>query len=245
VVWNWIRLGWFDLLLAYRRTFIGPFWQSAQLMLWALGLGLVFKPFHQSSIEYIPYLVAGLAVWNFLSNAVISGSTVFVSNAGIILNTPTKPWQHVVRMWTNQNLKFVFQLIVLFPVAIYYEMLGQIRVLESIFGVIYLSIFAAPLIVVAGIANTYMRDVEHMISVVMRFLFFLTPVFWFPLPEQIQTAFVRFNPFYYPLEIVRRPLIGMPVDLEIVAIGMAMLLASVLVSVVMLRATKNRLALWL
>jgi ABC-type polysaccharide/polyol phosphate export permease len=55
------------------------------------------------------------------------------------------------------------------------------------------------------------RDVPNIVTAVLQIAMFMTPVFW--RPEGIKTA--RFvldsNPFYYMLEVCRRPLLGEPV----------------------------------
>ncbi|MEM1432602.1 MAG: hypothetical protein AAGG11_00955 [Pseudomonadota bacterium] len=214
-------------------------------MLWAFGLGIAFRPFHQGHVEYVPYLVAGLSVWNFLSGAITSGASVFTANAGIILNTPTLPMQHVVRLWTNLNLRFVLQLIVFVPVALYYDMLADVRWSGAVLGLVVMSLIAMPMILLAGIANTYLRDVEPMIAVVMRFFFFITPVFWIPVGDRLQTLLVQFNPFFYLLELLRRPLLGATVESATLALCLLLLLCVLAAAFGLLKVTRTRLAVWL
>ena len=47
-------------------------------------------------------------------------------------------------------------------------------------GLVVMSLIAMPMILLAGIANTYLRDVEQLSAVVLRLFFFLTLVFLIP-----------------------------------------------------------------
>lgn len=203
-----MRLGWYDLILAYRRTLLGPLWLSVQLVIWSAGLALVFGPMHTDDPLYIPYLVIGMSIWNFLSGVIVQGSGVYVSNTGLILSMPLNLNSLVIRQWSNLVYRFFFQVIVLLPVVWLYDLSSDIRLLEAIVALALLCVFGFSMISVMGITSTYFRDFEHLVSVSMRFLFFLTPVFWIPQSGQFQAAFVQYNPLYYPLEMVRRPLIG-------------------------------------
>ena len=241
---NWVRLGWYDLILAYRRTFIGPFWQSIQLAVWAAGLAFVFRPLYGGT-DYILYLIAGLSVWNFLSNCVTMGSTVFVSNAGLILNLPTGPMAHILRLWTNISLRFLFQLLVFVPAVILVGGVGEVLFGWAFVSLAYLLLLGLPLITVVAFVNTYLRDVEHFISIAMRFLFFMTPIFWIPTEDRIQALMVEFNPFYYPLEIARAPLLGDLPEAWVWGVGLVGLLVILLIAQVLIMTFSKRIAAWL
>ena len=212
---RWALLGWYDFVLSYRRTILGPLWQIVQVVVWSAGLALVFGPLHEDEPLYVPYLVVGMTVWNLLSGALTRGAAVFVSSSGLILNVPVRLILHVVRLWSNLVVRFVLQAVVFIPLLFWFQLAYEVRVLEALIAVLVLCAILFPTILVLGYVGVYFRDFEHVVAVGMRFLFFLTPVFWMPQAGQIQAVFIKFNPLYYPLEMVRRPLLGNEVGVDV------------------------------
>jgi ABC-type polysaccharide/polyol phosphate export permease len=242
---DWVKLGWYDLTLTYRRTVIGPLWQSAQLALWAGGLAIVFRPMHAENPEYVPYLVVGLAVWNFLSSAIGQGASVFVANAGIILNAPVSLGLYIIRLWSNLVFKFLFQLLVFLPVALFYGVGPGVYAPYALAAVVLLCAATVPIIIITGVVSTYYRDLEHLIAVTMRFMFFLTPVFWIPREGTFQTEFVMFNPLYYPLEMVRQPLLGHDVKTAPWLVTLVLSVTASLIAWRLLARFGRKIAAWL
>ncbi len=204
----------------------------------------MFRPIYGGG-DYVLYLVVGLAIWNFVSNCVTLGATVFVSNAGLILNLVTRPLSHVLRLWTNISIRFFFQLAVFVPVAVYLGVLTDVLVLTAFTALITLLLMGIPIIVITAFLTTYIRDAEHFISVAMRFLFFLTPVFWIPGEDRIQSLVVQFNPFYYVLELARAPLLGISPDWFVWQLNMLFLAGGTVTAYLLLTYFGRRLPLWL
>ena len=67
----WGRLGWLDVKRRYRRTTIGPFWNSITLAIYVLAVGTVGAAiWHQNIYDYLPYLVSGMVVWTLVSSII-------------------------------------------------------------------------------------------------------------------------------------------------------------------------------
>jgi ABC-type polysaccharide/polyol phosphate export permease len=64
----------------------------------------------------------------------------------------------------------------------------------------------------AAIASARFRDVPQIVTSIMQFAIFVTPVFWTPDRFPERHAVLAFNPFYHMLAAVRSPLLGQPVD---------------------------------
>src|SRR5690606_9604180 len=67
----WGHLGWQDIKQRYRRSVIGPFWLTITQGVIALGLGLLYSQLFGLPIEtFLPYIVTGFIVWNFISGCI-------------------------------------------------------------------------------------------------------------------------------------------------------------------------------
>src|SRR5438874_11192263 len=81
----WGRMGWADVKRRYRRTAIGPFWQSLSLLIFVLAMSVIWASlFNMNVKEYLPYLNSVMMVWMLLSAFITEGAIVFVSAEGLI-----------------------------------------------------------------------------------------------------------------------------------------------------------------
>jgi len=206
---QWCRLGWYDLVFSYRPSIVGPIWQTLSTALWVGGLAIVFGPMQTNGSNYVPYLIIGVVLWNFISTCITSGARVFISNSGIMLNMPTPNLLHVTRLWANLVFKFSFQFITFLPLPFIFNLDIGLRWFEAIIAFFIISVLGYTIIIISGLISTRYRDAEHLFLTAVRFLFFLTPIFWIPTNDgSLRGLITVYNPFFYIIEIVRRPLLG-------------------------------------
>ena len=81
----WGTLAWHDIRQRYRRSVLGPFWftLSTAIMVGVLG-ALYSEILHQEISHYLPFLAAGLVVWQFISTSILEGCTVFITYGTLI-----------------------------------------------------------------------------------------------------------------------------------------------------------------
>ena len=64
----WGRLGWMEIRRRYRRTFLGPFWTSFNVGVMVFSIGFLWAAlFNQPVDQYLPYLTAGVVVWQLVA----------------------------------------------------------------------------------------------------------------------------------------------------------------------------------
>lgn len=206
---RWLTLGWYDFRTQNSRTILGPFWNTVSTALWVLGLVLVFRPHMLAADSAYPvYVAGGIVVWNLLSSALSGGSKVFVSRAGVIRNINAPMMSHILHYVMLLNCRAIFQL----PVVAVAFMLQN----EPNFAVAWMAVpgyalvvlAVIPLTLITAITGARFRDLSNLISSTMRFLFFMSPVFWQPNGSNWRTSLAVVNPLTYFLEVVRSPLLG-------------------------------------
>jgi ABC-2 type transport system permease protein/lipopolysaccharide transport system permease protein len=212
----WMTLGWRDILLRHRRSRLGPFWISISMAFIAAAMGTLYSGIMQRPAhEYIPYLVAGFAVWNLLLSLVNEGREAFVGNAGAIREIAVPNSVYVYRLLWKNILVFGYSLIVYVAVLLIFRVWPfpeVLLVLPALALVLANGLWVGLLL---GLVNARFRDFGQLIPNAMRLAFFVTPVLWFPESAQgFRAYFVHFNPMYYFIEILRAPLLGeMPGEL--------------------------------
>ena len=207
----WVTPGWYDFILFYRRTLIGPFWETIIMAVWVGGIGIVFGRLLGSADKaYFAYVGVGVVLWFYMTSILSLSTSLFTSRDILLLsvNNPiyTYPLRHIVVS--------VARLLMHAPVMVGVLAFSAPAVDSNLpmaalgFAAILLaSLWVAPLV---GFLGARYHDLKYVLSAGMRFLFFITPVFWRADGLGERSLLARTNPFAHFLDVVRAPLLGEP-----------------------------------
>lgn len=204
-------LGWQDVRQRYRRSSLGPFWLTISMGIMIATIGIVFgQIFKAPMAEFLPFLAAGMIIWNFISSVVAEGCNSFISAEGIIKQLPIPLFVHVLRMIWRNMLILAHNLIILPLVFLAVMKSLHWVVLLAIPGFIVLIINLTWVSVILGVICARYRDLPQMVLSITQIIFYLTPIMWMPsyLPQRAGLYLLDFNPVYHFLQITRGPLLG-------------------------------------
>src|SRR5689334_15476724 len=89
---------WLDTVCQYRRSKIGPLWETINVAVVVVGLAVVYSGiFGGDTVHLIGYIGLGLIIWSAISSFVTEGCTTFVRNAPLILTSNISIDQYVGR----------------------------------------------------------------------------------------------------------------------------------------------------
>ena len=96
-------LGWQDIRQRYRRSKLGPFWLTISMGIMIAMIGIVFGQVLNSPMEeYLPFLSAGIILWNCFALALMDGSNAFIESQGMIRQIDLPLSLYIVRIiWRN------------------------------------------------------------------------------------------------------------------------------------------------
>ncbi|MBM6619082.1 ABC transporter permease [Bacillus suaedaesalsae] len=209
-----IRLSIYELKSTNSNNYLGLLWEIINPMIqisiywFVFGYGIT-EGKDVNGIPYLQWMLSGIAVWFFISPAVIQGSKSIYTRIKLIakMNFPisaiptfviiSKFYHHVVLVGIILViLQFYDFTISIYLVQLFYFMFAVIALLIS------LSLITSTL-------STIVRDVQMVVQAIMRVLLYLSPILWTPdrLPEWVQTI-MKINPFYYIVEGYRASLLG-------------------------------------
>ena len=244
----WITLGWYDFILRYRRTFLGPVWEIITVVIWITGLGLIYgRLFNYSQETYLAYLTIGIILWLYISDTLTTGVNVFVSNAALISSINNPLYTYVLRNIIARLIRLMFHSLVfiamLFLIKIDLVLRPQtFMVLPGFFMLLFMSLWLIPLL---GFFGAKFRDLIYLIQACMRFLFFVTPVFWYVENLGSRTFLANVNPFTHFLAVVRAPLLGEPVLHHSWLVVLLINTVGFIVTVILYGPYRQRLIYWL
>lgn len=241
-------LGWQDVASRYRRSRVGAFWLTINMLVMITVLGTVFGSLFKAPIEnFLPSLTIGIIVWGFMTGLINEGCVSFISSQDTILQVRMPLFTHILRViW--RNLIITCHNIIILPILfILFGKSVHITGFISIFGFVLLVINVAWMMLFFSIVCTRFRDLIQIIQNAMQVLFYVTPIIWSVemLQQRVALLLLNFNPFYHLLAIVRNPLLGVQTSFINWLVAILMAVFGWFFSVVFLNRYRKRVPYWL
>jgi ABC-2 type transport system permease protein/lipopolysaccharide transport system permease protein len=98
--------------------------------------------------------------------------------------------------------------------------------------------------VVLGMLSARFHDVPPIVSSVLQLLFFVTPVMWSIDALGAQAVWARLNPLFAAIDVIRSPLLGMPVQSTSWPILLGLTVIGSAVGFVLFARLRHRIAFW-
>jgi ABC-2 type transport system permease protein len=243
----WGYLGWQDIKQRYRRSVLGPLWISISMGVIATAMGILYGAlFGEDIASFLPYVATGLLIWNFVSGCILEGSEVFIANEGLIRFLPAPLTLHVYRLVWRQTLFFLHNLVIWAILMVVFPQPLSWTVFLAIPAFALLVLNGAWISVLSGIIATRFRDIPPIIASLTQLLFFMTPIVWSY--ERFRSnplaPYVELNPVLHYVEIIRQPLLGLPIAWHHWYVVGAITVVGCLAALVCMRNYRSRVAYW-
>ena len=172
-------LVWRDLKVRYKQTVLGVSWVVLQpllaMIIFTVFLGQVVRV-PSDKVPYPVFAYAGLLLWTFFSNAVLSGSYSLVASAHVITKVYFPRMLIPVSAILVRLIDFVIAFVFLIPLVIYYRvpvgrgllliplLVVQLTALATAFGILFSALYVR------------YRDVSTVLPVLLQFWMFASPI---------------------------------------------------------------------
>jgi ABC-type polysaccharide/polyol phosphate export permease len=241
----WSSLASADIRSKYRLSTFGSLWITMTTGAMVLAIGLFYGQFFgQDMHSYLPYFTASYITWSFIASVFGEASTTLVGSGNLIKSSQMPIVFHIMRMMQRNLIIVLHNAIVLFAIWPFVRWSLYPSALLSLVGLVLLYLFLVGVSAIIGIICVRYRDIPPLIQVLIQFLFFLTPIIWYP--EQIHSGkkILALNPVSYMLIVVRDPVLGRPVEIQTWIIAIFLAAASVLAGSLMYMRFRRRIAYW-
>jgi len=205
----WLTLAWYDIVLRYRRSVLGPLWLTVSMGIILLGMGPLYATlFKVPMSQFFPHLTLGIIFWNFFTATIIDGCSVLIQAAPYLKQMEFPGSVFVWRSLARNLIQLAHHIVLYIPVALWAGIALSPRMLLFLPGIAISLVNLHAMSLTLGILCARFRDVTQLVSSSLQLLMFLTPVFWFPdsLPER--SKFILYNPLAQLLDVLRLPLLG-------------------------------------
>jgi ABC-type polysaccharide/polyol phosphate export permease len=201
---------WMDIKCKYRRSVIGPFWETINIFVVIMGVSYMSAIiFGGTPLAGIPYIGMGIIVWSAISALVIESTTCFIVNKEFIKTSSMGIDLYVSRTVFRVFISIAHYFVLYFIGLLFLPLPVSAVSLLSLVGLFFLFINALWLMPTLGFLCARFRDLELIIRNLLQLTFFVTPVFWnYKNVSHDKLFVVIYNPFFYFLEAIRAPLLG-------------------------------------
>jgi ABC-type polysaccharide/polyol phosphate export permease len=221
----WTGIAWIETVQSYRRTLLGPLWITINLAIFTVAMTLIYGAlFSMPTREYAAFVACGMIAWSW-NNALLSdlGNT-FINYSAFVRNSPINK---AIFIWTavyKQVINLCHHMIVYFVLVAVGVVKLSVYTLLFFPAVVVMFLISIPITAFMAIIFTRYRDLQRLVASTMIVFFMITPIFWQThMISGWRTALYLFNPFYYLVEFLRMPLMGLPPDPLIVGVVLGLL----------------------
>lgn len=213
----WAYSGWLDIVTKYRRSKLGLAWLVIPPLIYVGGVGYYFARLQgMSPLHFIPHLGIGYLLFRLLMTVIMDSANVLPANASFILDGHSRLTDFVFRV-IAKGLFYFFTALPVLVVSLAFspdiQLAGVITFVPSLLLLVINALWMGILISLLG---ARFPDMHELMASLFIFGFILTPILWTASAAPIGTihgTFMRLNPLYHLIEVVRAPLLGEPLEM--------------------------------
>jgi lipopolysaccharide transport system permease protein len=176
--WGIIReLAWSDFKLKYNRSVLGFLWSFIKPLLMLLTLYIVFHVLFKWNIpHYELFLLLGIILWNFFSEATSNGMNSIISKQSLIKKIFFRRRILVLSSCLTDTFSLVLNLLVFLIFMLIFKM--SFSEYNLIFLLYLAELFILTLGISYGLSALYVkyRDMKHIWDVLLQIGFWITPI---------------------------------------------------------------------
>jgi ABC-2 type transport system permease protein len=167
-----------ELKVKYKNSTLGFVWSLANPALYLVVFYVVFELILKSGIPEFPiFLLCGLIPWTFFSAAVGGGTVSVVQNSSLVKKVAFPREILPLAAVGAAFVHFVLQMSVLVVALLAFRHAPAWEYVPLLVpAVLAMAIFAAAVGILLAAANVYLRDVEHLVELLLLGWFWMTPI---------------------------------------------------------------------
>lgn len=203
-----------DFKVKYKRSVLGVVWSLLYPILMMTVMAMVFSQmfkFKVEGINYLVYLMTGIVMWNYFSEASNSAMTSVVGNFGLLNKVYIPKYIFPLAKCLFVGINFMLTLLPWFLIIILTQFgLGEFPASINWYYLLLPYIFLCLLLFTIGVGlllscvSVFLRDVFYIYGIILTIWNYFTPIFYSIeiLPASLQGLF-KFNPMYQFITAVR------------------------------------------
>lgn len=183
----------------YKRSVLGVFWSFLNPLLMMLVQYAVFMNLFRFEVEnYAIYLLSGIILFNFFSEASSQSMGSILGNASLITKVYVPKYIFPVSKVLSSTINLTLSIFPLIIVMIFSGIQMTWAIVLLPFGLACMIIFSIGTALILSSAMVFFRDTQFLWGVIVTAWMYATPIIY---PESILTPtmmfIMKFNPLYH------------------------------------------------
>ncbi len=188
--------GYLDIKIKYKGSVLGPIWSTISILGFALilnELGKTFAGGDNLGRVKIDYIICNLTFWYYFSTVLSESYTLYTDNSNNLKETTIPAVVYNLRLMVKN---FIVALHNYLGYVIFILLYSSDKTNDLSISFAALVFFTIPLFFLS-ISVSYFSarysDLKSMIALALQLIFFATPIFWYPIEDNLLTLFIPYN----------------------------------------------------
>lgn len=199
-----------DFKTKYKRSVLGYLWSFLNPLLTMAVQYIVFSTIFKSDIKNFPvYLLTGIILFNFFTEAVGQGLGAIVGNASLITKVYVPKYIYPITKVVSCSINLIISILPLLIVTIITGAKITPAIVLLPFALLNLLVFCIGMSLMLSAAMVFFRDTQYLWGIISLVWMYATPLFY---PESIIPdkfmVILKVNPMYYIVNFARTILIN-------------------------------------
>lgn len=196
-----------DFKVKYKRSVLGILWSLLYPLLMMAVMAIVFSTmfkFRMDGVNYLVYLMSGLIMFNYFSEASNLAMTSVVTNFGLMNKVYIPKYIFPLSKCLFVGINFILSLIPLMLIVFVTKAPITLNYLLLPYVFICMFFFTVGIGFIIATWSVFLRDIFYIYGIVLTIWQYFTPIFYdiSMLPEKLQILF-KFNPLYQFINFAR------------------------------------------
>lgn len=237
-----------DFKTKYKRSVLGYLWSFLNPLLTMAVQYIVFSTIFRSGIENFPvYLLSGIIMFNFFTEAVGQGLMAIIQNSSLITKVYLPKYIYPLTKVISSSTNLLISIIPLIIVVLITKTSITKALILLPFVLLCLILFCMGMSLALSSAMVFFRDTQYLWGIISMIWMYATPLFY---PESIVPKEFKFiqtmNPMYHMITFIRTLLIkGVSPDPLEYAYCLGFALVSCLVGAFIFKKTQDKFVLYI
>jgi lipopolysaccharide transport system permease protein len=226
------KLSYFDLILRYRRTVLGPFWSVLSTTIFAVLIGIFWAIiFNDLNFEYFLHVYIGFIIWNLIQNMTIGSVNILTQDHNELIKNTNIPISVLILRHTLRSFIIMSYFLPIILILLIFRGKMEIIIIPLLIAALIMIfiIFFLLSSIISILCSRY-RDLIELLSLTIGSSLLITPVIWDSKMLASYQKFVYLNPFAIIIDSLRKPLLSEDINfiLYIYLIGIILSLLIIL-----------------
>lgn len=194
-----------DFKVRYRGSALGVLWSALNPLLNMIVLSIVFSQVFRAVDNYKMYLLAGLTIFNYFSEATNIATSSVISNFGLITKVYFPKFILPLSKTLSSAINLTITTVIFLVLGKFMGVIPWVGYLIIPHVLLCVLLFTAGMSFILSALQVFFRDTQHLYGVLLTIWMYATPILY-PIdviPQQLQAIFMA-NPLYIFIDFLRQ-----------------------------------------